>query len=522
MTAFDFSTPSFWLSLVLALVAGWVLGFLIAQQRARQHLQEQQTQLREQFEREQNMLQAQLEQQNQTMSALRTQALQWRETLDTTRDERAQWQERASRIAPLEQQLQQSQQHLQIAEQQIASLQSKLAALETESTLQKANAQEKLQFLEQARESLTAQFQQMAQQIMEEKSQRFTEQNQEKLGVLLDPLRNRLQEFQGRVEQFYDAEGKQRAALSQQVTDLVKMNRQLSDEAKSLTQALKGSNKLQGNWGEMLLERILEQAGLREGSDYRVQQSFALEGGKRAQPDLILDLPQNRHLVLDAKVSLAAYERYASLSADESESAKAERKNALRQHIDSMRAHIKGLSERNYQQLHALQTLDFVIMFVPIEPAFMLAIGEDERISQEAWERNVLLATPSTLLFVLRTIAHLWRQEAQTRNAQEIAKRGAELYDKLAAFAAELEKVGTQLRLAQNAYDNALNRLSKQKGNVIRQAEMLKKLGVRPTKKLPNAMLDEAIDDDAEDISGEQEAQLLSHDNSPLAKENEK
>lgn len=507
MNGLDFSAPALWLSWVLALILGSALGFALAHRRSRDSLDEQAHQLRTQAEREQALVQAQLDQQHQTMAAMRTQALQWREALDTTRDERAQWQERASRIAPLEQHLQQSQKHLHVAEQQIASLQSRLAALETESALEKTNAQEKLQFLEQARESLTGQFQHLAQTILEEKSQRFSEQNQEKLGQLLDPLRSRLQEFQGRVELFYDAEGKQRAALSQQVSDLVHMNRQLSDEAHNLTQALKGSNKLQGNWGEMLLERVLEQAGFREGSDYRLQESFALEGGKRAQPDLILDLPQERHLVLDAKISLAAYERFASLSSDDSEASKAARKLALRQHVESVRAHIKGLSERNYQQLHKLQTLDFVILFVPIEPAFMLAIGEDARISQEAWERNVLLATPSTLLFVLRTIAHLWRQEAQSRNAQEIAKRGAELYDKLSAFASELEKVGTQLRLAQNAYDGAIGRLSTQKGNVIRQAEMLKELGVRPSKKLPASWLSQAMDagealsDDAEPTS---------------------
>lgn len=494
MNGFDFSAPTVWLSLILAFFLGAALALVLAQRRNRDNLDAQQHQLRAQAEREQGLVQAQLEQQQQTMANMRSQALQWREALDTARDERAQWQERASRIAPLEQHLQQSQQHLHVAEQQIASLQSRLAALEAESALEKTNAQEKLQFLEQARESLTAQFQHMAQTILEEKSQRFSEQNQEKLGQLLDPLRSRLQEFQGRVELFYDAEGKQRAALSQQVNDLVSMNRQLSDEAHNLTQALKGSNKLQGNWGEMLLERVLEQAGFREGSDYRLQESFALDGGKRAQPDLILDLPQERHLVLDAKISLAAYERFASLSTDDSEASKTARKLALRQHIDSVRAHIKGLSERNYQQLHNLQTLDFVILFVPIEPAFMLAIGEDTRISQEAWERNVLLATPSTLLFVLRTIAHLWRQEAQSRNAQEIAKRGAELYDKLSAFASELEKVGTQLRLAQNAYDGAMNRLSTQKGNVIRQAEMLKELGVRPSKKLPASLLSQAME----------------------------
>ena len=485
MIASDWTALPLTLILVLlAALAGAGLGRWWAQRQEAQRNAQQQLQW-----------QARLDQQQQTTDALQAQLTQARDTTETLREERAQWQERGQRVPVLEAQLLSSQQDFHTAQREIAELQSRLAALETEHELGQQNAAEKLQFLEQAGERLQAQFQQLAQGILEEKTQRFTEQNQQHMGQLLDPLRHRLHEFQGRVEQFYDAEGKQRAALSQQVHDLMGLNRRLSDEAHNLTQALKGTTKTQGNWGEMLLERVLEQAGLRKGSDYELQPSFTLEDGRRSQPDLIVHLPQERHLVLDAKISLTAYERYVNLAqTSEDNGTTSERKTALRQHIESVRRHIRELSERNYQKLHRLQSLDFVVMFVPIEPAFMLAIHEDERLSQEAWERNVLLATPSTLLFVLRTIAHLWRQEAQTRNAQEIAKRGAELYDKLAAFVTEMEKVGQQLRMAQSSYDSALAKLSQQRGNVIRQAEMLKELGIRPSKSIPASVLLHAVE----------------------------
>jgi DNA recombination protein RmuC len=297
-----------------------------------------------------------------------------------------------------------------------------------------------------------------------------------------------LQEFQGKVEQFYDTEGKERSALGQQVSHLMQLNKTLSDDAKNLTLALKGSAKSQGNWGELILERVLEASGLRRGVEYDVQESHSREDGSRAQPDVVIHLPQDRHLVVDAKVSLVAYEEYASADDD------AVRAAALKRHTDSVRAHIRGLSEKNYQALYGLKSLDFVLMFVPIEPAFMLSVSQDNQLFMDAWNKNVLLVSPSTLLFVVRTVAHLWHQEAQSRNAQEIAKRGAELYDRLCAFVGDLEKVGERLRMAQDAYCDAFAKLSTNKGNVIRQAQMLKELGVKPTKSLPAGLVELAGD----------------------------
>ena len=373
---------------------------------------------------------------------------------------------------------------LERAKGELTSQKSQLAEVSTRLESERQQSQEKLTLLLEAKEALANQFKSLASDILEEKSKRFAEQNQTSLGLLLDPLKVRLQEFQGKVELFYDTEGKQRSALSQQVTQLLDLNKTLSDDAKNLTQALKGSSKSQGSWGELILERVLEASGLRKGEEYDVQESHSRDDGSRAQPDVVIHLPEDRHLVVDAKVSLTAYEEYASAESD------LERQAALRRHVDSIKSHIKGLSEKNYQALYGLKSLDFVLMFVPIEPAFMLGVTQDNRLFMDAWAKNVLLVSPSTLLFVVRTVAHLWRQEAQNRNAQEIAKRGAELYDRLSAFVTDLEKVGDRLRQAQDSYSDAFAKLSTNKGNVIRQAEMLKELGVKPTKVLPQALLE--------------------------------
>jgi DNA recombination protein RmuC len=372
----------------------------------------------------------------------------------------------------------------------LQSAHTELAHARTRADADRANAQEKLQLLTDAKTALSDQFKTLATEILEEKSKRFAEQNQQNLGTLLDPLRTQLNEFKGKVEEVYVKEGQQRFALSEQVKQLMELNKTLSNDANNLTKALKGSAKTQGNWGELILERVLEASGLEKGRVYHVQVSQRDAEGNLQQPDVVIDLPQERKLVVDAKVSLLAYDRYASAEADE------ERALAVRQHLDSVRAHIKGLSNKNYQALYGVKSLDMVVMFVPIEPAFMLAVTHDESLFMEAWQKNVLLVSPSTLLFVVRTIAHLWRQEAQTRNAQEIAKRGAELYDKLSAFVGDLQKVGAKLKDAQSAYDEAEKRLSTGKGNVIRQAQMLKELGVKSTKALPNALVDAAHDAD--------------------------
>jgi DNA recombination protein RmuC len=295
--------------------------------------------------------------------------------------------------------------------------------------------------------------------------------------------------------------------LAEQVRHLVGLNQTLSQDAQNLTRALKGDVKMQGNWGELVLERVLETAGLMRGREYDVQESQKREDGSRGQADVVVRLPEERHLVIDSKVSLIAYEAYVTAETDEARAA------AVGRHLDSVRSHIKGLSSKQYQIMYGIKQLDFVLLFVPIEPAFMLASTNDSRLFMDAWEKNVLLVSPSTLLFVVRTVAHLWRQEAQTRNAQDIAKRGAELYDKLSDFVKDLTGVGERLRQAQDAYDSAHKRLTTGKGNVIRQAEMLRSMGVKPSKKLVATVLEQAMDDD--ELQAHEEIVALARANTP-------
>jgi DNA recombination protein RmuC len=373
------------------------------------------------------------------------------------------------------------------AEQQ--RLSTKVAELATILESERSRTVENLQLLKNAEEQLSNRFKSLASEILEDKSKRFTEQNQTNLNQLLEPLKLKITEFQGKVQEVYVQEGKDRSALAEQVKQLMALNNQLSKDAHNLTSALKGQAKTQGNWGEFILERVLETSGLRKGHEYDVQESHKRDDGSRAQPDVVVHMPEDRHLIVDAKVSLKAYEEYANAETDH------QRDSAMKRHLDSVRGHIKELSEKNYQQLYGLKSLDFVLMFIPVEPAFMLAIAHDSELWQDAWKKNVLLVSPSTLLFVLRTVAHLWRQEQQNRNAQEIANRGAELYDKLAGFVKDLESVGTKLKDAQHAYEDAHNKFTSGRGNVIRQAEMLKGLGVKPSKQLPQNLIDSALDE---------------------------
>jgi DNA recombination protein RmuC len=362
-----------------------------------------------------------------------------------------------------------------------------LTELRTRTDNERQHAAEKLQLLVEAKEALSNQFKSLAAEILEDKSKRFAEQNQVSLDQLLGPLRTQLTDFKGKVEEVYVQEGKDRTALTEQVKQLMALNQTLSQDANNLTRALKGQAKTQGSWGELILERVLEASGLKKGSEYRVQDSQQREDGTRAQPDVVIELPEERKLVVDAKVSLVAYERYVSAEND------AERDAASKHHLESIRSHIKGLSEKRYNELYGQQSPDFVLAFIPVEPAFMLAVAHDNELFMDAWSRNVLLVSPSTLLFVVRTVAHLWRQEHQSRNAQEIAKRGAELYDKLCGFVTDLQKVGERLNQAQSAFSDANSKLVAGKGNVIRQAEMLRELGVKPSKSLPAGLVQAAI-----------------------------
>lgn len=360
---------------------------------------------------------------------------------------------------------------------------NEIAQLVTSLDAEKKQAEEKIALIQNAEKQLTEHFKNIASDILEDKSKRFTEQNQTNLDQLLSPLKDKLTEFKMKVEEVYVQEGKERSALGEQVKQLMVLNNKLSDDAHNLTRALKGQAKAQGNWGEMILERVLTSSGLRKGHEYDVQENHVRDDQSRAQPDVVIHLPEDRHLIVDAKVSIVAYDDYANAETD------VQRENALKRHKESIRSHVKGLSDKNYQKLYGLKSLDFVLMFVPIEPAFMLAISNDNELWDDAWKKNVLLVSPSTLLFVLRTVAHLWRQEQQNKNAQDIAERGAMLYDKLVGFVEDLDKVGQRIDQAKVTYDQAYGKFKSGTGNVIRQAEMLKSLGIKPTKSLDSSLI---------------------------------
>ncbi|HEX3661300.1 MAG TPA: DNA recombination protein RmuC [Acidobacteriaceae bacterium] len=362
--------------------------------------------------------------------------------------------------------------------------------LRTSLRLEKSSAEDKLAVLQQAREELSNQFKALANEILEQKAKTFTEQNQANLTQVLTPLREKFGEFQLKVESLEKEGITGRTELKTQIEQLRTLNERLSADAANLVTALKGSSKTQGDWGELVLEKLLESAGLRRNVEYRVQNTYGREEGGNARLDVILDLPEDRHLVIDSKVSLNAYTDYCNTEGEEA------RKQALRQHLQSVRAHLKDLSAREYQDLYGLKSLDFVLMFLPIEPAFMLAIANDSHLWQDAYDKNVLLVSPSSLLCVVRTVAQIWRQERQSRNVEEIAKRGRILYDKFVGFTEDIQKIGRKLGDAREAYESAYNKLTRADGNLVSQAQKLVKLGVKTNKTLPQPLLDQAMQAD--------------------------
>jgi DNA recombination protein RmuC len=340
-----------------------------------------------------------------------------------------------------------------------------------------------------AKTTLSDQFKNLANEILEEKSKRFAEQNQKNLDTLLKPLQEKLTDFRKQVDDTYQSEARERFALKQEVEKLAGLNLKMTDETRALTNALKGESKTQGDWGELVLETILENSGLRKGEEYLVQDSHTIDDGSRLQPDVVIRLPESKHLVIDSKVSITAYTRY--IQADDDATKTAE----LNSHVLSIKQHIQGLSAKNYQDLYGVGSIDFVLMFIPIEPAFLAAMRHAPDIYQEALKKNIVMVCPSTLLATVRTVAHLWRQEHQNRNAQEIARQCAMLYDKFVGFVEDLDKVGQRLEQAQVSYGDAIGKLKTGRGNLIRTAENVKKLGVKPNKSLPTKLTDVADDE---------------------------
>ncbi len=359
--------------------------------------------------------------------------------------------------------------------------------------LQQKNASQKEE-VTQLQEKFTKEFENLANKILDEKSNKFTEQNKENIKNILNPLQEKINTFEKKVEQTHKESIDYHAALRQQILGLRDLNEQMSKEATNLTRALKGDNKMQGNWGELVLERVLEKSGLEKDREYFVQQSFTKDDGQRAMPDVVIYLPDNKKMIIDSKVTLTAYERYIN---EDDETAKT---ISLKEHITSLKRHVDQLSEKNYQDLYDIESPDFILMFVPIEPAFAIAINQDNKLYNQAFEKNIVIVTPSTLLATLRTIDTMWNNEKQQRNAIEIARQAGALYDKFEGLVKDLTGVGKKMDDAKKDYSAAMNKLVEGRGNLITSVEKLKKMGAKAKKTLPEAIIKRASEEESSNL----------------------
>lgn len=344
--------------------------------------------------------------------------------------------------------------------------------------------------VEKLQEKFTKEFENLANKILEEKTTKFTEQNKENLKNILSPLQDKIQLFEKKVEDTHKESIDYHAALRQQILGLREMNEQMSKETLNLTKALKGDSKMQGNWGELILERVLEKSGLEKGREYEVQQSFTTEEGNRVQPDVVINLPDGKKMIVDSKVTLTAYEKYINEENEE------EKNRFLKEHLISLKRHIDQLSEKNYHDLYQMESPDFVLLFIPIESAFALALNEDTTLYNKAFEKNIVIVTPSTLLATLRTIDSMWTNQKQQENAVEIARQAGALYDKFHGLLSDLISVGKKMDDAKAGYSDAMNKLIDGKGNLITSVEKLKKMGAKAKKALPENILNRAEKED--------------------------
>ena len=340
--------------------------------------------------------------------------------------------------------------------------------------------------LEGVHKKYTTEFENIANKILDEKTQKFTDQNKNNLEIILNPLKEKIKDFESKVEKAYKAESDERITLKAEIKNLVDLNKQVSEDANNLAKALKGDNKKQGNWGEVILEKVLERSGLVKGQEYLTQFSTNNSEGSRIQPDAVIKLPDDKHVIVDAKVSLIAYEACVNAATDE------ERERFTKEHLLSVRNHVKLLSGKEYQSSADFNTPDFVLLFIPIESSFSIAVQADQELFSYAWDRKIVIVSPSTLLATLRTIASLWKQERQTKNVMEIARQGGELYDKFVGFLEDMQKIEKGIEASGKAYQDAINKLNTGSGNLIRRIENIKKLGAKTNKEkqIPSKFLD--------------------------------
>ncbi|MDD5359941.1 MAG: DNA recombination protein RmuC [Sulfurovaceae bacterium] len=367
---------------------------------------------------------------------------------------------------------------LQEQEKAYYSLEKEFVILQTKFEDDKRAFEEKIKLLDETKSQMKTEFAHLASQIFEQKSKTFDETHKQGIDTLLKPFRDQIEAFSKQSRDMFVHDVKERQSIKDELVNLKTLNERLSQDALNLTQALKGENKTQGNWGEIVLERVLEESGLREGHEYVIQNTLKGENEKVYRPDVIVNLPHKKHIVIDSKVSLVAYDNFIKA---ENEIDKA---SALKAHIASINAHVKGLSQKKYEELGGLKSLDFVLLFMPIEGAFLLALESDNGFFKNAYEQNIIIVSPSTLLVTLRTIEHIWRREYQEQNAISIAKSAEALYDKFALFVEDMERIGKNIQTTQTSYESAMNKLSSGKGNLINRVEGMRKLGLKPKKLL--------------------------------------
>ncbi|MDE9680977.1 MULTISPECIES: DNA recombination protein RmuC [Citrobacter] len=372
------------------------------------------------------------------------------------------------------------------------SLEADLREVTTRLEATQQHAEDKIRQMINSEQRLSEQFENLANRIFEHSNRRVDEQNRQSLNSLLAPLREQLDGFRRQVQDSFGKEAQERHTLAHEIRNLQQLNAQMAQEAVNLTRALKGDNKTQGNWGEVVLTRVLEASGLREGYEYETQVSIENDARSRMQPDVIVRLPQGKDVVIDAKMTLVAYERYFNAEDEYT------RESALQEHIASVRNHIRLLGRKDYQQLPGLRTLDYVLMFIPVEPAFLLALDRQPELITEALRNNIMLVSPTTLLVALRTIANLWRYEHQSRNAQQIADRASKLYDKMRLFVDDMSAIGQSLDKAQDNYRQAMKKLSSGRGNVLSQAEAFRSLGVEIKREINPELAEQATTQDEE------------------------
>jgi len=371
-----------------------------------------------------------------------------------------------------------------VLNQDLLNEKNRMAKAEEQFKAQRDRLAEQEKSIQEIQQKFQLEFQNIANKLLDEKSQKFIETNRTNLDILLNPLKENIKAFEDKVEKVYKAESDERNVLRGEITQLMSLNKQISEEASNLTKALKGDNKKQGNWGEVILERVLERSGLVKDQEYRLQANLNSSDGSRFQPDVIINLPDDKHLIIDSKVSLIAYERLVNCETED------DRKLFSKAHVESIRAHVLGLSSKNYHDLHQINSPDFVLLFIPIESSFSFAVQLDAELFSDAWDKRVVIVSPSTLLATLRTIASIWKQERQNRNVLEIARLSGAMYDKFVGFVSDMESIGKNIKQSQSSYDNAINKLIEGNGNLTKTAEKIKSLGAKANKQLDSKYLD--------------------------------